>query len=233
MYSDRCRSSKRNSLGRLSWGCGGPRLGIYSYGSSSGPFGPSQPWGMPVPQQQLPPGTAMPPTYTGAYPTYEDVWWTRAENWLAGKLGLRNVADEDDFWMGAQQGMIMCAGPFTPVQVLELLERASPEQVERVKMSVYARSWYRKFPPQTLPQLAGMLVAEAHGGRDCTPNDMASLAVVQALRSLAGEAPPEAGPGVDFPPGLEGDVAGIGTLLGLGILGAGAYFLWQKVSGRP
>jgi hypothetical protein len=166
----------------------------------------------------------MPPTYVGPYPNYEDAWYDRALGWLGKKLGLGNVADEDDFWIGAQQGQIMCAGPFSPVRVLELLQKATPDAVERARASVYARSWYRKYPPDDLAQLAGMLVAEAHGGRDCSPNDIESLNAARAIRSLAEGAPGGGIPGLDFPP-LE---AGAGSLLPLLALGVGAYYFMRK-----
>jgi len=180
-------------------------------GTQSLPPSPSYP-GLPGPD------TAMPPTYSGPYPTYGDVWWDRALGWLGKKLGLDNVADEDDFWLGAQQGVIMCSGPFFPEEVYALLTKATPEQVSRVRMSVAARSWYRKFPPADLPSLAGMLVAEAHGGRDCSPQDAESRMAAQAIRSLAAEAPAEV-PGL---PAMDTLTAGLPMLA---VLGLGAWFL--------
>ncbi|HUT98887.1 MAG TPA: hypothetical protein VM054_07420 [bacterium] len=147
--------------------------------------------------------------------------------WLGRKLGLDNVADEDDFWLGAQQGVIMCSGPFFPEEVYALLTKATAEQIARVRMSIAARSWYRKFPPADLPSLAGMLVAEAHGGRDCTAADNESRLAAQAIRSLAAEAPSMI-PGL---PELTGGTLTAGLPV-LAALGLGIWFLMSPTKKR-
>jgi len=186
-----------------------------------------------VPQQQLPPGTEPAPGYTGPLPGYTDNWWDRSISWLGRKLGLGNVADEDVFWGAAYAGQFMCPGPFTHPQVLTLLQNATPEAVERARQSVYARSWYRKFPPQNLSELAGALIGEAHGGRDCTARDRESILAANAIRGLATEAPAAStGPWPDMPDFAAPTTASLGTLLGMGLLGVGVWFALKPPAGR-
>lgn len=190
----------------------------------------SDPWE--VPQQQVPPGTEPAPGYTGPLPGYADHWWDRAIGWLGRKLGMGNVADEDVFWGAAYAGQFMCPGPFTHSQVLALLQAATPEAVESARQAVYARSWYRKFPPQNLSELAGALIGEAHGGRDCTARDRESILAANAIRGLASQAPAASpDPWPDMPDFPAPTTANLGTLVGVALLGAGVWFA-LKSDGR-
>ena len=95
----------------------------------------------------------------------------------------------------AINGTVHCMGPYDVWDVYQLLIRSTPEQSEAAKAAISARSYYRWWPPATLRALAGYLVAEAHGGADCTPYDGPSQAAAAAIEVLyaqvAGQEPAE------------------------------------------
>jgi len=101
----------------------------------------------------------------------------------------------------ALNGTVHCIGPYDVWDVFQLLIRSTPEQSEAAKASISERSYYRWWPPATLRALAGYLVAEAHGGADCTPYDGPSRAAAAAIEVLIaqvqGEEPAEPGDGAE------------------------------------
>jgi len=102
----------------------------------------------------------------------------------------------------ALNGIVHCIGPYDVWDVFQLLKSSTLEQSEAAKASISMRSYYRWWPPASLRNLAGYLVAEAHGGADCTPYDAPSQAAAAAIETLYAQVqqPAEVVDGAEPPP---------------------------------
>ncbi len=162
---------------------GTPGIGLYSTGW------PAQPG------DQLPPPN--------------DPWWKDGAEWLWNKTksggSSGSFPDLPTYYASILAGIVPCPGPLTISLVANLLETLTPEEVSSLRSVVFQSDtrWgnYSRLP-ETTQEIAAAIVAEIHGGRDCTPGDVYSLAVFEALRRLApaGSIPPADGTAPYFPP---------------------------------